>query len=82
MATTTLDTMLPQFGRYIGAFIGSFNTTTAIAANTSVVSTELTDSGFNNDDALIDTFIKITSANNDDAVRRNNYCIRYCFNIR
>lgn len=70
MATTTLDTMLPQFGRYIGAFIGSFNTTTAIAANTSVVSTELTNSGFNNDDALIDTFIKITSANNDDAVRR------------
>ena len=70
MATTTLDTMLPQFGRYIGAFIGSFNTTTAIAANTSVVSTELTDSGFNNDDALIDTFIKITSANNDDTVRR------------
>ena len=70
MATTTLDTMLPQFGRYIGAFIGSFNTTTAIAANTSVVSTELTDSGFNNDDALIDTFIKITSANNDNTVRR------------
>ena len=70
MATTTLDTMLPQFGRYIGAFIGSFNTTTAIAANNFVVSTELTDSGFNNDDALIDTFIKITSANNDDTVRR------------
>tara|TARA_R100000908_G_scaffold18463_1_gene7101 strand:+ start:52 stop:1368 length:1317 start_codon:yes stop_codon:yes gene_type:complete len=70
MATTTLNTMLPQFGRYIGAFIGSFTTTTAIAANTSVVSTELTDSGFNNDDALIDTFIKITSANNDDTVRR------------
>ena len=70
MATTTLNTMLPQFGRYIGAYIGSFTTTTAIAANTSVVSTELTDSGFNNDDALNDTFIKITSANNDDTVRR------------
>ena len=70
MATTTLDTLLPQFGRAIGAFIGSFTTTTAIAANTSVVSTELTDSGFNNDDALNDTFIKITSANNDDTVRR------------
>jgi len=70
MATTTMDTMLPGFGRYIGAYIGSFTTTTAIAANTSVVSTELTDSGFNNDDALNDTFIRITSANNDDAVRR------------
>ena len=70
MATTTLNTMLPAFGRTIGAFIGSFTTTTAIAANTSVVSTQLTDSGFNNDDALNDTFIKITSANNDDTVRR------------
>jgi len=70
VATTTLDNLLPQFGRAIGAFIGSFTTTTAIAANTSVVSTELTDSGFNNDDALNDTFIKITSANNDDTVRR------------
>jgi len=70
VATTSLNTMLPAFGRTIGAFIGSFTTTTAIAANTSVVSTELTDSGFNNDDSLNDTFIKITSANNDDTVRR------------
>ncbi len=70
MATTTLDILLPQFGRAIGAFIGSFNTTTAIAANTSVVSTELTDSGFSNDDALNDAFIKITSQNNNDTVRR------------
>ena len=73
MATTTLDTLLPQFGRAIGAFIGSFTTTTAIGATgslTVVISTELTDSGFNNDDALNDTFIKITSANNDDTVRR------------
>ena len=70
MATTSLNTMLPAFGRTIGAFIGSFTTTTAIAANNFVVSTQLTDSGFNNDDSLNDTFIKITSANNDDSVRR------------
>jgi hypothetical protein len=73
MATTTLNTMLPAFGRTIGAFIGSFTTTTAIGATgslTVVISTELKDSGFTNDDALNDTFIKITSANNDDTVRR------------
>ena len=73
MATTTLDTMLPALGRYIGAFIGSFTTTTAIGATgslTVVISTELKDSGFTNDDALNDTFIKITSANNNDTVRR------------
>ena len=73
MPTTTLDTMLPQFGRYIGAYLGSFTTTTAIGATgslTVVISTELKDSGFTNDDALNDTFIKITSANNDDTVRR------------
>ena len=73
MATTTLDNLLPQFGRAIGAFIGSFTTTTAIGGTgslTVVISTELRDSGFTNDDALNDTFIKITSANNDDTVRR------------
>ena len=73
MATTTLNIMLPAFGRTIGAFIGSFTTTTAIGGTgslTVVISTELKDSGFTNDDALNDTFIKITSANNDDTVRR------------
>ena len=73
MATTTLNTMLPAFGRTIGAYIGSFTTTTAIGGTgslTVVISTELKDSGFTNDDALNDTFIKITSANNDDTVRR------------
>tara|TARA_R100000458_G_C8271637_1_gene246372 strand:+ start:1464 stop:2771 length:1308 start_codon:yes stop_codon:yes gene_type:complete len=73
MATTTLDTMLPQYARYIGAYIGSFNTTTAIGATgslTVVISTELKDAGFTDNDALNDTFIKITSANNNDKVRR------------
>tara|TARA_R100000353_G_scaffold15498_2_gene15058 strand:- start:2801 stop:4126 length:1326 start_codon:yes stop_codon:yes gene_type:complete len=72
VATTTLDTMLPGFARYIGAFVGSFTTTTAIGATgslTVVISTELRDSGFTNDDALNDTFIRITSANNDETVR-------------
>ena len=69
MATTTLDTMLPGFARYIGAFVGSFTTTTNIAGNTSLISTSLTDTGFNNDDALNDTFARITSGNNDETVR-------------
>jgi len=73
MPTTTLDTMLPEFGRYMGAFLGSFTTTTAIGATgslTVVISTELKDFGFTSDDGLNDTFIKITSENNDDVVRR------------
>jgi hypothetical protein len=69
VATTTLDTMLPGFARYIGAFVGSFTTTTNIAGNTSLISTSLTDTGFNNDDALNDTFARITSGNNDETVR-------------
>ena len=36
MGTTTLDTMLPQYGRTIGAYIGSFTTTTNIGSGTSV----------------------------------------------
>tara|TARA_B100001939_G_scaffold51838_3_gene41107 strand:+ start:14739 stop:16082 length:1344 start_codon:yes stop_codon:yes gene_type:complete len=67
--TTTLSAILPKFGRRVGAYIGSFTTTTAIAANTSVVSTELTDLGFTDDDVLNDSFIKITSGNNLNDVR-------------
>ena len=67
--TTTLSAILPKLGRRVGAYIGSFTTTTAIAANTSVVSTELTDLGFTDDDVLNDSFIKITSGNNLNEVR-------------
>ena len=67
--TTTLSAILPKFGRRVGAYIGSFTTTTAIAANTSIVSTELTDLGFTDDDVLNDSFIKITSGNNLNDVR-------------
>ena len=67
--TTTLSAILPKFGRRVGAYIGSFTTTTAIAANTSVVSTQLTDLGFTDDDVLNDSFIKITSGNNLNEVR-------------
>ena len=38
-STTSLATMLPEYARRIGAYVGSFTTTTAIAANTSVVCT-------------------------------------------
>ena len=67
--TTTLSAILPKCGRRVGAYIGSFTTTTAIAANTSVVSTQLTDLGFTDDDVLNDSFIKITSGNNLNEVR-------------
>ena len=70
MGTTTLDTMLPQYGRTIGAYIGSFTTTTNIGSGTSVISTGLTDTGFTNNDSLNDSFIRITSGNNDDVIRR------------
>jgi len=70
MATTTaLSTILPQFARRIGSYIGSFSTTTTITTNTSVVSTGLRDLGFTDDDVLNDSFIKITSGNNLNDVR-------------
>ena len=72
MGTTTLDTMLPQLGRTIGAYIGSFTTSTDVGTGTSVISTGLTDTGFTNNDSLNDTFIRMTSGNNDDTIRRVN----------
>jgi hypothetical protein len=67
--TTTLSAILPKFGRRVGAYIGSYSTTTAITTNTSIVSTGLRDLGFTDDDVLNDSFIKITSGNNLNDVR-------------
>jgi len=73
MATTTaLSAILPQLGRRIGSYIGSFSTTTAIGGTgslTVVISTELRDIGFTDDDVLNDSFLKITSGNNLNEVR-------------
>ena len=62
--TTTLSAILPKFARRIGSYIGSFSTTTAIGGTgslTVIISTELRDIGFTDDDVINDSFIKITS---------------------
>ena len=70
MPTTTLNTILPAFARTIGAYIGSFSTTTNLTTNNNVVSTGLTDAGFTANDSLNDAFIRIKGTNNDDVRRR------------
>ena len=67
MPTTTWSTARADISRPLG-FIG-FTTSTNITTNTSVVSTELADD-FDQDDYLIGWFIRITSGNNADIVRR------------
>ena len=69
-STSTVDTILPEYARRLGAYTGSFSTTTTVTTNTSVVSTGLTDRGFSVDDILNDFYIRITSGNNDNAIRR------------
>lgn len=69
-STSTVDTILPEYARRLGAYAGSFSTTTNITTNTSVVSTGLTDRGFTADDILNDFFIRITSGENDNKIRR------------
>lgn len=64
--------MLPALAREIGAWIGSFSTTTNIAADTNVVSTALRDTGFIDDDTLNDTFVRILGTTNSEVVRRVN----------
>ena len=68
MTTTTLNTMLPGFGRYIGAFIGTFTTTTNITTSTALVSTGLT-SYFEDNDQLNDAFAYIKGTNNNGVSR-------------
>jgi len=73
MATTsTLDTMLPEFARAFRGLVGrtSYATTTNISSGVTVVSTELRNAGFTDDDILNDFFLRGTSGNNTDVVRR------------
>tara|TARA_Y100000310_G_scaffold3270_1_gene4182 strand:- start:6472 stop:7833 length:1362 start_codon:yes stop_codon:yes gene_type:complete len=69
MATQTLDVMFPEFGRTLGAFVGSFTATTAINADNLVLSTELRGAGFVTDDDLNDFWIRITSDANIGVIR-------------
>ena len=73
MTTTTVNTIIPEFADSIGAYVGAFSTTTAVGGTgslTTVISTGLRDIGFTDDDVLNDFFIRITSGNNDDVIRR------------
>lgn len=65
-----LSVARPAFARYIGAYIGSFTTTTVIAAGDIVLSTELEDAGYDEDDALKDVYWLGTSGNNVDVIGR------------
>ena len=68
MTTTTLNTMLPGFARFIGAFIGTFSTTTNITTSTALVSTGLT-SYFEDNDQVNDSFAYIKGTNNNGVSR-------------
>ena len=66
MGTTTLNTMLPEFARHIGAWVGSYTTTTNVAGSSDdIISTALR-RRFPDDDDLNDAFIRILGSNNDD----------------
>jgi hypothetical protein len=68
MVTTTLNTMLPEFARSVGAYLGSFTTSTNIATDNSILSLTA-GTLFPNADDLNDTFIRILGTQNSD-VRR------------
>ena len=68
MVTTTLNTMLPEFARSVGAYLGSFTTSTNITTNNSILSLTA-GTLFPNADDLNDTFIRILGTQNSD-VRR------------
>lgn len=71
MATTTLNTLLPEFAKRHGYWVGSFTTTTDITGSDKVlVSTGLVNAGYDDDDALTDYWVRFTSGADDDEVRR------------
>lgn len=66
--STTLNTMIPEFARSLGAYIGSFSTSTNIATTNLIVSTDL-GGYFDSADVLNDSFVRILGTNNDDVKR-------------
>ena len=68
--TSSVATMVPEYARRIGAYVGGFTTTTTVTTDTSVICTTLGDRGWDVDDILNDFYIKVTSGNNDGAIRR------------
>lgn len=67
--TTTLLSMVQKVGESIGDYL-SFDTTTNITTNTSVVSTTLTSYDGGRDDYFIDWWIYITEGNNEGVARQ------------
>lgn len=68
--TSTLNTMLPEYARQIGAYVGSFSTSTNISNDTSIVIASLADRGWNIDDILNDFYVRIKGITNDGVIRR------------
>ena len=68
--TTSVSTLLPEYARRIGAYVGGFSTTTNVAADNLVVCTTLGDRGWDVDDILNDFYIRIASGNNNGSIRR------------
>ncbi len=71
MGTSTLDTLLPAYGKTKGTLIGTFSTTATIgAAAESFTATGINDRGYDEDDAIEDFYVRFTSGNNLDEIRR------------
>ena len=71
MATTTLNTLLPEYARRKGVYVGSFTTTSNPSGSAkTLTSTGLISSGYNSDDDLNDHWVRITSGTDDDNIRR------------
>jgi len=68
--TSSVDTMVPEYARRIGAYVGGFTTTTDVTTNTSIICTTLGDRGWDVDDILNDFYIRVTSGNNSSVIRR------------
>lgn len=71
MATTALSTLLPEFAKTIGAYAGSYTTTTVPGADTSVISTNLRNRGYVEDDMLEDFYLWIEKDSSNNSIARH-----------
>jgi hypothetical protein len=70
VATSTMNTMLPVLARLMGVYRGTYATTTNIAGSSQVlISTNLGNDGYDQDDTLNGWWIRFLGANNLDKIR-------------
>ncbi len=73
MPSSTVDVMLPEVSRVLQSYLGTFASSNTLGGGDATIeSTEVVDRGWSVADSLNDRYLRVTSGNNDNVIRRIN----------